>query len=79
MKNDLEAIKDIVNAHIVCELELWEVHVLLNIEFKCTNVQNNNILIIYEEKYKYLNKINKFYKYDSDIINKFMNKNVKIF
>ena len=39
----------------------------------------NDIYLSNEEKFKYLNKINKFYKYDSDIINQFMNKNIKIF
>lgn len=38
-----------------------------------------NTYLSNEEKYKYLNKINKFYKYDSDIIKFFMNKNIKIF
>lgn len=32
-----------------------------------------------EEKYEYLQKINKFYNYDSTIINSLMDKNIKIF
>jgi len=33
----------------------------------------------YKEKYEYINKINKFYKYDSTIINQFMDEKNKIF
>jgi hypothetical protein len=33
----------------------------------------------YDEKYKYLNEINKFYKYDSNIIKHYMKEKIKIF